>query len=92
MKNDIEPKGRGVSDIMNDLHEVIDELWHNHPPRVTVKGWWWKRHFSYFRAKVEVLQSIIDEEWRKNGPELREKITDAVRQEVRKGFINDKRF
>lgn len=44
-----------------------------YPPRIVLKGWWWKKYFSYYRSLREIMQELSDYSWKNGGAEEFEK-------------------
>ena len=51
---------------LNELEITVDELWGNHPPRVQLLGWWWKKYIPHFQRQQKVMQEMIDFDWKEN--------------------------
>ena len=60
--------------LIKQLEEAVDELWRNAPPRVELKGWWWKKYIPHYRRMQSALQHFIDMNWQDNYPEIQKEI------------------
>lgn len=43
--------------------ESYFEYLKNNPPKLTLKGWWWKKYFSHFKRQQEIMQELSDYRW-----------------------------
>lgn len=79
--------------LLQELGETVDEIYKNYPPRIELRGWWWKKHIPHFKRQQEVMQKLIDYDW-KNG--LAERVSQEMerrlREEIRGEFMDKARF
>ncbi len=48
---------------MITLREMYLEYLKKNPPQISFKGWWWKKHFRYYRSKRKIMQEILNWSW-----------------------------
>jgi len=63
-----------LKEFFGQIEERVDELWRNHPPRIELKGWWWKRHIPHYQRMRNIMQKMIDMNWESEYPNIRKDI------------------
>ena len=65
-----------------EIEESVNELWREQPPRIQIKGWWWKKHIPHYQRMQKLLQELIDSQWRQEYPNIRKRIEDMAQEEM----------
>jgi len=52
-----------LEEFMGQLSESVEEAWGNYPPRIELKGWWWKKYIPHYRRMQKLIQQLLDRKW-----------------------------
>jgi hypothetical protein len=78
---------------LDELEITVNELWKNHPPRIQLLGWWWKKYIPHFQRQQKAMQQLIDSDWQNGGAEkMREYMDDYLKNEIKSGMSKYRYF
>lgn len=53
---------------LETVHEKLIRITDNSPaPTVQLKGWWWKKHFKYYRNLQKQMNDLLKYDWKNGG-------------------------